>query len=65
MADEKPLFLHVDPVADETIPSCGDTGGKCPECGAQLESGYGMAGGGMGVYEYCEKHGVITKTQTD
>jgi hypothetical protein len=25
----------------------------CPKCGAQLEQGYGLAGGGIGPYEYC------------
>lgn len=28
--------------------------GKCPKCGStNLDSGYGMAFGGMGVYTYC------------
>src|SRR5882672_2540213 len=25
----------------------------CPKCGAELEMGYGLAGGGMGPYMYC------------
>lgn len=28
-------------------------GQKCPKCGAETEMGYGLAGGGIGVYEYC------------
>lgn len=63
MSDE-PLIIHVSP-KDSSAPECGSTDGKCPICGVMLESGYGMAGGGMGVYEYCNQHGVITKTQTD
>ncbi|MGY2987653.1 hypothetical protein ACVI1K_005000 [Bradyrhizobium sp. USDA 4508] len=25
----------------------------CPKCGAELEMGFGLAGGGFGPYEYC------------
>jgi hypothetical protein len=25
----------------------------CPKCGTELEMGYGLAGGGIGPYEYC------------
>ena len=25
----------------------------CPKCGGELEVGYGLAGGGMGSYQYC------------
>ena len=28
---------------------------ECPTCKGPLETGYGMAGGGMGGYGYCEK----------
>ncbi len=41
---------------------------QCPHCGTKLESGYGMAGGGMGVYTFCpnEKCGqYFDKVQTD
>jgi hypothetical protein len=28
---------------------------KCPNCGSKkVESGYGLAGGGIGCYLYCE-----------
>lgn len=26
----------------------------CPECGGELEFSYGLAGGGMGAYEWCK-----------
>ena len=26
----------------------------CPHCGVETKFGYGLAGGGMGVYRYCE-----------
>lgn len=25
----------------------------CPKCGNELELGYGLAGGGIGPYEFC------------
>lgn len=28
-------------------------GGRCPECGGMLESGYGFAFGALGAYQYC------------
>lgn len=40
---------------------------KCPLCGSPLESGYGLAGGGIGVYFYCPKKGCeyFDKTQDE
>lgn len=26
---------------------------KCPHCGTELETGFGLAGGGYGAYTYC------------
>lgn len=26
---------------------------KCPRCGAEVETGYGLAGGGFGTYWFC------------
>lgn len=26
---------------------------KCPQCGGELESGYGIAAGAFGMYVYC------------
>lgn len=38
----------------------------CPNCGGKTETGYGLAGGGMGVYSYCEKcGGVVSKSITE
>lgn len=46
------------------LPDVGGTGGKCPTCGGDLEVGFGLAGGGYGVYEYCAGTcgDVVTKT---
>jgi hypothetical protein len=29
----------------------------CPKCGAEAETGYGLAGEGFGGYEYCTRDG--------
>ena len=35
-----------------------NTGEQCPKCGNKtVEMGYGLAGGGIGVYEYCTTEG--------
>ena len=42
---------------DEACPSSKD-GVHCPECGTELDYGYGFAGGyGLGGYASCDKHG--------
>lgn len=40
---------------------------KCPRCRSiRIEAGYGLAGGGMGVYKWCEDCGcVFDKNETD
>ena len=38
----------------------------CPTCGGEPETGFGLAGGGFGVYSYCPSCGeVLTKSVTD
>jgi hypothetical protein len=32
----------------------------CPKCGKEMKMGYGLAGGGMGVYFMCETEGCET-----
>ncbi len=45
-------------------PDLPDAGlAKCPACGGDLQDGYGMAGGGFGVYQYCDPCGkIVSKT---
>jgi hypothetical protein len=39
---------------------------NCPNCGAGLEIGFGLAGGGFGVYGFCDPCGeVIWKCVSD
>lgn len=50
------------------LPDCGATDGLCPTCGAPLQTGFGLAGGGYGVYEYCAseaRNKVATKTDVN
>lgn len=43
-ASGPPGSVYGDPMTDD---------GKCPRCGGEPQSGYGLAFGGMGVYYYC------------
>lgn len=39
---------------------------NCPTCNTHLETSFGLAGGGMGVYGYCDKcERVIWKCQVE
>jgi len=63
------VFVHIDATEKRAdLPDCGATDGHCPNCGARLETGFGLAGGGYGVYEYCASeqcNRVITKTNVE
>ena len=63
LPDDVEIFHTARKEIDTAIPQvdrCPDHPGLIPEIG------YGLAGGGMGVYSYCGECGrVISKTQTD
>jgi len=68
MGDDKTTrpMIHIDLAEKrEGLPECGDaeTCGK-PGCPApRFEMGFGLAGGGYGVYEFCDVCGeVVSKT---
>ena len=63
MSDDQ-ISIHIDASEKrEDVPEQGSTGGICPRCGGLLEQGFGLAGGGFGVYEYCPTCAqVVTKT---
>lgn len=42
-ASGKPGSIYGEPSED----------GLCPKCKSDIQQGYGLAGGGMGSYEYC------------
>ena len=40
-------------------------GPNCPVCGTELIPGFGLAGGGYGIYDFCAKCGkVYNKVET-
>jgi hypothetical protein len=45
MSDERPV-PNDEPLLD-----------ICPKCGTETEQGFGLAGGGYGVYVYCPTEG--------
>ncbi len=50
----------------QNLPDYGGTYGTCPKCANVLQTGFGLAGGGYGVYEYCDSDScqrVVTKTE--
>lgn len=66
MPDDKPIAVHIDgsekakhlPEYREDLP--------CATCGGATVTGFGLAGGGMGIYSYCESCGVVvSKSITD
>jgi len=61
---DKP-YVHTDSANKrKDLPECGDHD-RCPKCGGELEQGFGLAGGGYGVYTYCPKCEQVTgKTET-
>jgi len=64
-SDEKrPVLVHAARAHKrEDLPEFED--GYCPICKRPLETGFGLAGGGYGVYTYCEEHGVTSKTEVN
>lgn len=58
MAKEDEPYIHISPAAtDEQKQNLAPLLDFCPTCGAATEFGYGLAGGGMGVYVYCPTDG--------
>lgn len=62
MSDDK-IHVHIDAAEQRAdIPEIGPD--KCPKCNVEAESGFGLAGGGYGVYTYCPQCGaMLSKTQ--
>ena len=65
MTNEKKITVHTDSAGQD--PLLGTTGpDHCPDCEVAYEVGFGMAGGGMGVYTYCPQCGkLLSKTQEE
>lgn len=70
MSDDKETYVHVSRRHKrEDIPDAAPADNKCPKCGTELESGFGMAGGGFGVYTYCPNEscnaGITSKVEIE
>jgi hypothetical protein len=58
------IEIHIDSCEQhESIPDAQFQ--YCPKCGKECTQSFGLAGGGYGVYSYCEDHGVVGKIQID
>jgi len=58
MADEPKASIHLDPAATpEQARNAEPLLDVCPKCHTQTEQGFGLAGGGYGVYVYCPTDG--------
>lgn len=59
MDEKEKLVIHIDSSQKrEGLPEV-EQGGRCPHCGGPTKDGFGMAGGGFGVYTYCKPCGVV------
>ncbi len=63
MDDDDTVHIHID--SSEQHKDVPETGPDvCPDCKCEAETGFGLFGGGYGVYAYCPKCGTIFhKTQ--
>ena len=60
MSDEKKTVIHIDTAHKrDDLPEFYQ-GDHCPKCGGEQEVGFGLAGGGYGVYTYCPRCEQIT-----
>lgn len=57
--------IHVDTAEKRDGLPEYDQGSKCPHCGGEVETGFGMAGGGFGVYTFCPQCKVVTSKSQD
>lgn len=63
MADDRKHTVHVSSSKVRKDLIGYDDQDRCARCHGELESGFGMAGGGFGVYDYCPVcEEVVSKT---
>jgi hypothetical protein len=53
MANENEIIIYIDSSEIEPQKKSPRDDGKCQYCGGDTDQGYGLAGGGLGVYAYC------------
>ena len=63
---DKPISIHIDPAATpEQMKNLEPLSEFCPKCRCRTEMGFGLAGGGYGVYVYCLKCDYFAKHQVE
>lgn len=64
MTDHK-ITLHIDAANKrEDLPEYHES--ACPKCNGPVQTGFGLAGGGYGVYTYCEAcEQIVSKSEVD
>lgn len=62
MSDDK-ITIHIDAAKKRSeLPDYSQD--ACPHCGGETETGFGLAGGGYGVYTYCVSCGkLVSKSE--
>lgn len=66
MDENDKLLLHVDAAEKRDGLPGFDQDAPCPTCGGVVETGFGLAGGGYGVYSFCPACAVvISKSPAD
>ena len=64
MSDDK-IHAHIDAAKKRAELPEYSQDAPCPTCGGVTETGFGLAGGGFGIYCFCQKCGVVTsKSET-
>lgn len=59
MSEDK-IHIHIDAAEKRSnLPEFNQIA-PCPKCGGETEQGFGLAGGGYGVYSYCSKCEIVT-----
>lgn len=54
------IVVHIDASEKRADLPEYDQMATCPHCGGETETGFGLAGGGFGIYAYCGRCERIT-----
>lgn len=66
MANDGKVHIHIDADRKRDGLSEYNQFARCPTCGGEQETGFGLAGGGFGIYTYCPRcEAVTSKSEVD
>ena len=61
MSDEaEKLVVFIDSAEKDSALPEFDQDAPCPHCGGKTETGFGLAGGGFGIYAFCPACEMVT-----